>query len=61
MNLLSIIIILVVVGIVLYVINTYLPVDGKIKQIINWVVIGVVVVWLLKVLGVWAYLSNLSI
>lgn len=61
MNLLNIIIILVVVGLVLWVVNTYVPMDDKIKKILNIVAVIFVVIWLLKVVGAWAYLGNLSI
>ena len=51
MDLISLIITLVVVGILLWLINTYIPMDGKIKQILNVVVVVAVVVWLLNGLG----------
>ena len=48
MDLFSLIIILVVVGLALYLINTFIPMDPKIKQILNVVVIIVLVVWLIS-------------
>lgn len=48
MDLLSLIVLLVVVGILLWAVNTYLPMDGKIKQILNIVVIIAVVVFILS-------------
>ena len=51
MDLISLIITLVVVGILLWLVNTYIPMDGKIKQILNVVVVVAVVVWLLNGLG----------
>lgn len=48
MDLFSLIIILVVIGLALYLINTYIPMDGKVKSILNAVVIIVLVVWLLS-------------
>jgi hypothetical protein len=50
--LLNVIVILVVIGVLLWLINTYVPMDGKIKQILNVVVVIGVVVWLLQVFGV---------
>jgi hypothetical protein len=47
----SLIVVLVVVGVLLWLINTYIPMDSKIKQILNMVVVVAVVVWLLNVLG----------
>jgi hypothetical protein len=52
MSLITIVITLIVVGVLLWLINTYIPMDGKIKQIINIVVVVAVVVWLLNVFGV---------
>ena len=52
MSLISLIITLVVIGVLLWLINTYLPMDGKIKKIINIVVVICVVVWLLYAFGV---------
>jgi len=63
MPLLQIILILLAVGIVMAVINMYgAPyVDARILKIINFVIIVVVVIWLLKVFGVWAYMSKISV
>ncbi|MBN1128039.1 MAG: hypothetical protein JXA71_03585 [Chitinispirillaceae bacterium] len=61
MSLLSILITLVIVGIVLWLINTYLPMDGKIKKILNVVVVIMVILWLLSAFGVIGSLSNMHI
>ena len=53
MSLISLIVILVIVGVILYMINTQVTViDDKIKRIINWVVVIVVCLWLLSVFGI---------
>ncbi|MEO6717335.1 MAG: Thivi_2564 family membrane protein [Novosphingobium sp.] len=46
--LINIVIALVVVGVVLWLINTYIPMDGKIKSILNVVIVIAVVIWLLR-------------
>lgn len=51
MSLISLVITLIVVGVLLWLINNYVPMDGKIKSILNIVVVVVVVLWLLNVLG----------
>ena len=61
MPLLTIIITLIVVGILLWLVNTYIPMDGRIKNILNIVVLVVVVVWLLNIFGVWGYLHNVHV
>jgi hypothetical protein len=48
MDLISLIVTLIVVGVVLWLVNNYIPMDGKIKQILNVVVVVVVVIWLLS-------------
>jgi hypothetical protein len=52
MNLLHLIITLAVVGVILWLINALIPMDGKIKAILNLVIIVVVVMWLLKAFGI---------
>lgn len=61
MSLVAIDLALIVVGVLLWLVNTYIPMDATIKKIINVVVIVVVVVWLLHVLGVWDYLAKIHI
>jgi len=51
MPLLSIVITLIVVGVLLWLVNSYIPMDGKIKQILNVVVVIAVVIWLLYAFG----------
>lgn len=61
MSLVSLILILIVVGVVLWLINTYIPMDSKIKSILNAVVVIAVVIWLLKVFGLMDSLWNIHI
>ena len=61
MPLLTILIVLVITGLVLWLINTYIPMDHKIKTIFNIVVVIVVIVWLLKVFGVFGYLMGVHV
>lgn len=49
---LSLVITLIVVGILLWLINAYLPMDAKIKQILNVVVVVCVVIWLMSAFGI---------
>ena len=51
MSLLTVLLVLIVVGILLWLVNTYIPMDSKIKRILNIVVVIAVVIWLLKVSG----------
>ena len=61
MPLLTVIIFLLVVGVLLWLANTYLPMDRKIKGILNAVVVIVVVIWLLKVFGLLNSLKSINI
>ena len=61
MPLLTVLIILIVVGVLLWLVNTYVPMDRKIKNIFNIVVVIVVVIWLLKVFGLLTTLKNVNI
>jgi len=61
MSLLTILLVLIVAGILLYVVNAYIPMDGKIKNILNVVVVIVVIVWLLKVFGIFTYLKDFNV
>lgn len=58
MSLINLIIVLVLVGVLLWAINTYIPMDHKIKSIINIVVVIAVVLWLLKAFGILDSLGN---
>ncbi|RYZ20472.1 MAG: hypothetical protein EOO16_16540 [Chitinophagaceae bacterium] len=53
MSLINIIIVLVVVGLILWLINRFIPMQGTIKSILNIVVIICVILWLLKAFGIW--------
>jgi hypothetical protein len=61
MSLFSILIALVVAGVVLWLVNSYIPMDGKIKKILNVVVVVVVILWLLSVFGVLGSMPNMHI
>ena len=59
MPILTIILVIIVVGVLLWLVNSYIPMDSKIKGILNAVVVIVLVIWLLKVFGVFGSLNNL--
>jgi len=61
MSLITIVITLIVVCILLWLVNSYIPMDGKIKKVLNIVVMVVVVLWLLNVFGVWNYVRNVHV
>lgn len=61
MSLIQIVVVLIVVGVLLWLINSYIPMDAQIKQILNIVVIIVVVLWILQVFGILGSLGNVKL
>ncbi len=59
MSLINVVIALIVVGVLLWLINNYLPMDGKIKNILNIVVVIAVVLWLLRAFGILGSLGSI--
>ncbi len=58
MPLVNIVIALIVVGVVLWLINTYIPMASSIKTILNIVVVACVVVWVLQAFGLWTTVTS---
>lgn len=61
MSLITLIVLLIIVGVLLWVINTQIPMDATIKKIINIVVIIVVCLWLLSVFGILPDLNAIKV
>ena len=61
MPLITVVIVLIVVGVLLWLINQYIPMDRKIKSILNAVVVIAVALWLLSAFGVIGSISNIHI
>jgi len=59
MPLLQIVIVLIVVGVLLWLVNRFIPMQGTIKSILNAVVIIAVVLWLLNILGLFRSLPHM--
>lgn len=61
MPLINLVIVLIVVGVLLWLVNNYIPMDRKIKSILNIVIVIVVILWLLQVFGVLGSLDSIRI
>ena len=61
MPLLQVVIVLIVVGVLLWLVNRYIPMQSTIKSILNAVVVIAVVIWLLKVFGLFQAFSNVHV
>ncbi len=61
MPLLNVVMVLIVVGVLLWLINRFIPMQGTIKSILNAVVVIVVVLWLLNIFGLFNSFSHLRV
>jgi low temperature requirement protein LtrA len=61
MPLINLIVTLIVVGVLLWLVNTYVPMDRKIKSIMNGVIVIAVVLWLLSAFGVLGNMSGIRV
>ena len=59
MPLIQLVIVLIVIGVLLWLVNSYIPMDRKIKGILNIVVVIAVVLWLLNMFGLFGSVSNM--
>lgn len=61
MSLISLIIVIVLVGAILWAVNKYIPMDDTIRKILNVVVIIALVIWLLTVFGIFPDLNAIRV
>jgi hypothetical protein len=61
MPLVQVVIVLIVVGVLLWLINRFIPMAGSIKTILNAVVVIAVILWLLNVFGILGSLSSITV
>ncbi|HTQ97909.1 MAG TPA: Thivi_2564 family membrane protein [Candidatus Acidoferrum sp.] len=61
MPLINIVIVLIVVGVLLWLVNRFIPMQGTIKSILNGVVVIAVVLWLLNVFGLFSSFSHIRV
>jgi hypothetical protein len=61
MPLLQLVVLLIVIGVLVWLMNTYIPMDATIKRIINILIIVVVVLWLLSIFGLFDNLSSVRV
>jgi hypothetical protein len=61
MPLIQLIEILVFVGVLLWVVNRFIPMQASVKSILNGVVVIVLIIWLLNLFGVFHSISRIHI
>lgn len=58
MPLIHVVLVLIVIGVLLWLVNRFIPMASPIKTILNVVVVIAVIVWLLKVFGLWGQVTS---
>lgn len=61
MPLIQVVLVLIVVGVVLWLINRFIPMQSTIKSILNGVVVIAVVLWLLNIFGLFNYFAHIRV
>jgi hypothetical protein len=61
MDLVQFVLVIIVVGVLLWFVNNYIPMDSKIKQILNIVVVIALILWILKVFGLLGFLQGIRV
>jgi hypothetical protein len=61
MPLINVVLVLIVVGVLLWLVNRFIPMQGTIKSILNAVVVIAVVLWLLNVFGLFNSLAHIRV
>ncbi len=61
MTLVGIVIVLIIIGVLLYVVNTFIPMDAKIKTVLNIVVLLVVILWLVQIFGLLGPINSIRV
>jgi predicted membrane protein len=61
MSILSILLVIVLVGVLLWAVNSFIPMDSKVKSILNVVVVVLLIIWLLQAFGVLNGLAGIRV
>jgi hypothetical protein len=61
MPLVTVVLTLCVIGVLLWLVNRFVPMQSQIKGILNAVVVIAVVLWLLKIFGLFDYLTQFRV
>jgi hypothetical protein len=61
MPLVTVVITLGVIGLLLWLVNRFIPMQGQIKSILNGVIVIAVVLWLMRIFGLFEYLSQFRV
>jgi uncharacterized membrane protein YkgB len=59
--LIEIVVVIIIVGVLLWLVNSYIPMAGPIKSLLNAVVVIALIVWILKMAGLWHQITNIRV
>jgi hypothetical protein len=59
--LINVVMVLIVVGVLMWLVNRFIPMQGTIKSILNGVVVIALVLWLLNIFGLFTYFSHIRV
>jgi hypothetical protein len=58
MPIVEVVVVLIVVGVLLWLINSYIPMASAVKSLLNIIVVLALIVWLLQVFGIWGSIMH---
>jgi len=61
MPLITVALVIVAVGVIAWLVNTYIPMEAMMKRVFNIVVVVATCIWLMKVFGLWDYLAKVKV
>ncbi len=61
MPLVEIVVVLVIVGVLLWLVNSYIPMAPAVKSLLNAVVVIALIIWILKLAGLWHYITQVKV
>lgn len=61
MPLVEVVVVLIIVGVLLWLVNSYIPMAPAIKSLLNAVVVIALIIWILKLVGLWHYITQVRV
>jgi hypothetical protein len=59
--LIEVVVVLIIVGVLLWLVNSYIPMAPAIKSLLNAVVVIALIIWILKLVGLWHYITQVRL
>lgn len=61
MPLIEVVVVLIIAGVLLWLVNSYIPMAPAIKSLLNAVVVIALIIWILKLVGLWHYITQVRV